>query len=68
MKENKKIESIATLTEEEMVNIKGGATFKLAIVDIFPIGIPVIERYTTSMSYLNNQVVENIQVTEQLAR
>ena len=55
MKETKKLNSIATLTEEEMVNTKGGA-LSYAVVDIFPYGIPV-DHLLSKISILDKSAI-----------
>ena len=56
MKENSTIKSIATLTQEEMANTKGGLAYSL--VNPFPYGIPVIE-YVSKMTTLDRNVLVN---------
>lgn len=56
MKEDKKLNSIATLTQEEMVNTKGGLSMALAYVDVFPYGIPV-DKFLSKIETIDKSAV-----------
>ena len=55
MKEDKKLNSIANLTEEEMINTRGGA-MSYALVDAFPYGIPV-EQFLSQIKTFDKNVL-----------